>query len=240
MGPMVAGLARVIPVPNNLGEGAVPGPHTALLWLLALYPAALQLCRICNSASVRFPSFLWPLSGPIVLSACTFHFSLSLMLPLSLSVSVLISLGFSHTPQPRPVPVHTETHTHRQTWLQRAAEPYLQGAGSKGDPEGCTETGLGVMGPASWGVGRGLSPPHCPTPSHPATSFLSFDSSASLSLSCLHSPNTHRLLSWVLSHPTHAACPSSIPAPSQPQGPPHRAPCRPGLMGARWPPVTQP
>lgn len=27
-----------------------------------------------------------------------------------------------------------------------------------------------------------------------------------------------------------------VSAPSQPQGPPHGAPCRPWLMGARWPP----
>lgn len=67
----------------------------------------------------------------------------------------------------------------------------------------------------------------------PATIFPSFISSTS-SLSCLHSPNTHRLLSWVLSHPTHSL--PLVSAPSQPQGPPHGAPCRPRLMGARWPP----
>lgn len=34
---------------------------------------------------------------------------------------------------------------------------------------------------------------------------------------------------------TLTACPS-VPAPSRPQSPPHGAPCRPRLMGARWPP----
>lgn len=36
----------------------------------------------------------------------------------------------------------------------------------------------------------------------------------------------------------HTACPS-VPAPSRPQDPPHTAPCCPGLMKARWLPVTQ-
>lgn len=98
----------------------------------------------------------------------------------------------------------------------------------------------GAMGLRAWvwregrGEGGSLLQPHRPAPLCLATIFPSFTSSTSFSLSCLHSPNTHRLLSWVLSHPTHTACPS-IPAPSWPQGPPHRAPRRPGLMGARWP-----
>lgn len=37
----------------------------------------------------------------------------------------------------------------------------------------------------------------------------------------------------------HTACPG-VPAPSRPQGPPHTAPCCPGLTKARWLPVTQP
>lgn len=86
------------------------------------------------------------------------------------------------------------------------------------------------------GRGReGSCPP--PAPTHPV--FLpSLLLPASLSFSCLLSPNVRRLLSWVLSHPTHRL--PQHPCPSQPQGPPHQAPCRPRLMEARWLPVTQP
>lgn len=87
---------------------------------------------------------------------------------------------------------------------------------------------------------KGTVPYH---PPFPATIFLFFTSSISLPLSCLHSPSTHRLLSCVLSHLSlthaHTAFPS-VPAPSRPQGPPHRAPCFLRLMRARWLPVTQP
>lgn len=124
-----------------------------------------------------------------------------------------------------------------------AAEPWLLsnvphcgqrrprlGRGGQGQNEG--SRGLPARG---WGEGAQEGSPF-PTSAAslcPATIFPSFTSSASLA--CLHSPNTNRLLSWVLSHPQHTASPS-VPAPSQPQGQPRGAPCRPRLMGARWPP----
>lgn len=105
--------------------------------------------------------------------------------------------------------------------------------------EGRAEAALGIISLPAYVWGEvckqwGLSPPSSMAPLCPATIFPSFISSTSFSLSCLHSPNTHRLLSWVLSHPTHSL--PLVSAPSQPQGPPHGAPCRPRLMGARWPP----
>lgn len=83
--------------------------------------------------------------------------------------------------------------------------------------------------------GGGLFPP-APLPSHnfPFLHFLH------LLLPLLFTlPKCAQAVIMVLSHHRHTACPS-VPAPSRPQGPPHRAPCCPGLMRARWLLVTQP
>lgn len=51
--------------------------------------------------------------------------------------------------------------------------------------------------------------------------------SLSLSLACLHSPNTHRLLSWVLSHHTQTHSLPQCPCPQLATGPAPQSPLLP-------------
>lgn len=161
-----------------------------------------------------FPSLLRP-CGPAVLPASPFP-PLSLYLWVSvpspvrlLSVASLQAEGDYRCPQPSPL-----------HW-----DPALGGMG-----RGST----GCPGPASLGVGGGALSPPSPQPPSAQPQFSLSSLPLPLSPSCLHSPNTHRLLSWVLSHPTHTGCPSSLPPASHRPAP--QSPLPPRLMGARWPP----
>lgn len=57
--------------------------------------------------------------------------------------------------------------------------------------------------------------------------FPHFSTSLSLSLCCLHSPNTHRLLSWVLSHHTQTHSLPRCPCPQPATGPAPQSPLLP-------------
>lgn len=160
-----------------------------------------------------FPSLLWP-CGPVVLPASPFP-SLSFYLWVSvpspvwlLSVASLQAEGDHRCPQPSP---------------PLGPSPGRDGQGKHWVSWAC-QLGRG---------GRGTLPSQPIAPSaQPQFSLSSLP--LPLTPSCLHSPNTHRLLSWVLSHPTHTGCPSSLPPASHRPAP--QSPLPPQLMGARWPP----
>lgn len=136
----------------------------------------------------------------------------------SFSISQPLSLGFGAVPS-------------------LAAECGL--TAGRGRPQRCPQPSPlhwdpALGGPASLGVGGGALSPPSPQPPSAQPQFSLSSLPLPLSPSCLHSPNTHRLLSWVLSHPTHTGCPSSLPPASHRPAP--LSPLPPRLMGARWPP----
>lgn len=140
------------------------------------------------SRPLFFPTYLLPSWPPCRLWPC---------LPLSLSFS-----GFRVIPPPR----RPCCRGRPPCWTGYQLSPLLRDPDLGGGCRGSIRA-MGLLAwvwrEEAWEGGALPSQPHRPL-SFSSRNVPSFPSSASFSLSCLHSPNTHRLLSWVLSHPTHS------------------------------------
>lgn len=120
-----------------------------------------------------------------------------------------------------------------QAWQPRAADAYPVGGEVKG-----TQVVPASAAPFGHLQGQSLVPQgqlECrrtmkrgfpPSPPQPQLSFSSL-LHLPLPLSCLHSPNTHRLLSWVLSHHTQTHSLPRCPCPQPATGPIPRSPLLP-------------
>lgn len=183
------------------------GPRAASClpsWSLPCY----SLSRSSGSPCLwKSPSLLWP---------CGLWF----FLPVRFHLPAF--LGFSVIPSRQCRQVETREVA---TAITSPLGPRLGGMGRES---------TGYRGPASSGVGGGVLSPPSPQPLSAQPQFSLSSLPLPLSPTCLHSPNTRRLLSWVLSHPTHTGCPSSLPPASHRPAP--QSPLPPRLMGARWPP----
>lgn len=203
--------ARWMEVPSA-GSGSAPGLSPEPLVSPPLH------CTSCLLASV--PScLLQPRSGALALPACTLP-SLALhAVSGPLSASQPFCLWFPCGP---PRALTAEEGGYQQSPLRQ--DPGL-GGGCRGI------TGATSLPAWVWREGAGGSPLSAPHPRLLATMFPSFISSASFSLSCLHSLNTHRLLSWVLSHPTHSL--PQHPCPQLATGPAPQSPLPPRANGSQ-------
>lgn len=170
------------------------------------------------------------LSAPISASMLP----LALCLPLSLFFS-----GLCHPPTPPASLPRKAALLPRKAaslgWLPAVTSPSgpRLGRGAQGQHQGHEPAGLGVAG---GGMGRGALPsqPHRPLSfPQPQRSFLPFFRLLLPLLFILPKYAQAVIMGPESSHTQPA--PASLP-PSWPHGPPHRAPCRPRLMGARWPP----
>lgn len=149
--------------------------------------------------------------------------------------SLPLSLGFR-------IPAPSPGRQHPPSWLlSNPASLWTAGRPWEWPPALTSPSGLrfgnggqeqrGTTGLPGW-VGGTLPSQH-PSPSHNFPFLPSFTSSTSLSLSCLHSPNTHRLLSWVLSHPTYTHSRPQPPCPQPATEPAPRSPLPPWANGSQ-------
>lgn len=154
--------------------------------------------------------------------------------------SLPLSLGFR-------IPAPSPGRQHPPSWLlSNPASLWTAGRPWEWPPALTSPSGLrfgnggqeqrGTTGLPGW-VGGTLPSQH-PSPSHNfpfLPSFLHFLHFPLPLLFTLPEYAQAVIMGPESSHITHTVGPS-LPAPSQPQSRPRGAPCRPGLMGARWPP----
>lgn len=185
-------------------------PSTALS-----FPTSLCQCpTLGTSCFPQDPTS--PFMPPILV-----HFHVSPGLDVCPSVSAFAVLVL-WVPSPRP---GSQEQQKPSLWVEvRGCQPLLLLLDTYRDRAGYPRASFNVGG---WRTLKRGSPLPAPLPSHnfPFPHFLHLP--LPLPLSCLHSPNTHRLLSWVLSHHTQTHSLPRCPCPQPATGPAPQSPLLP-------------
>lgn len=173
-----------------------------------------------------------PHSRPLVFPTCPLPFRPPCRLWLSVCPSAFFSLVSVSSPHPTGLAAEEGSLAGLATscHLSLRTQTWEGGTGAAPGPWACW------LGCGRRGHGKGGSPlsaPPAPLFPQPQRSFLPFFRLLLPLLFILPKYAQAVIMGPESSHTQPA--PASLP-PSWPHGPPHRAPCRPRLMGARWPP----